>query len=323
MNEDKLIEKYVRPSQSSHVVKGRGDDCSVVEFDSENFLIATTDLLVEHVHFRLPDIRFAQLGYKSLAVNISDINAMGGAPKWAHLTLAIPPKINEVQIAEFFAGFYGLADRFDIQLVGGDMSASRSDLFIDIHLSGLVEKNKIQYRKDFAQSDILCVTGPLGDSAAGLECLLQNRKGELCSELVARHFTPPVENEKTLWLTLQPGVHGMMDLSDGLMTDLKRIPDVGFDLDLDGIPHSSQLTRYCQQFARDIFQFSLAGGEDYVLLFGCKRELLPRLQQGFQQKFAQEFYPIGRIVKNSPTLRYFKNSKQVELNYKTFQHFTA
>lgn len=320
MNEDELIKKYVKSSQSKEVVLGHGDDCSVIDFDADQFLIGTTDSLIEQVHFRLSDISFMQLGYKALAVNISDISAMGGTPRWAHLSLAFPPTTAESAIADFFTGFYGLASPYNIQLVGGNMCAAPEGLNINIHLSGLVPKKQIQYRSGFAKADTLCVTGSLGDSAAGLECLLLNHGLASGKNLVHRHLTPPIEIAKAQWLARQPSVHGMMDLSDGLQTDLKRIPNCGFEIAMGDIPHTPDLIEFCEKFHKDIYQYSIAGGEDYVLLFGCQHAHLADLQKRYANEFGQAFYPIGRISEGQG-VRYFLGAQEQKLNYQSFEHF--
>lgn len=321
MNEFDFLTHNLRSPKASSVVQGPGDDCSIIEYNQDDFLISSTDLLVEEIHFKTSEIKPEELAYKALAVNISDIAAMGGQPYWAHLSLAVPEYFSEKNMECFFESFYELAENYKISLVGGDLSRSSSKLFINIHLSGLVKKNQIQRRSDFKKSELVCVTGSLGESSAGLYSLVNKLNGESEDLLKKKHFTPPIELEKALWLAEQPSVHGMMDLSDGLLSDLKRISGIGFKMNLDKIPHSDLLLSFCKKHKFDPFQFSLAGGEDYRILFGCDENNFEELQQAFKKKFSDDFFVIGR-TQSQLKIDWFLDGEQSNIAYSHFNHFS-
>ncbi len=324
MNEFKLIAKHIKKTKFSDLAFGIGDDCSVLKFNKNTLQIESTDSLVEDVHFRRQDLSFFELGYKSLAVNLSDIAAMGGIPKTAHLSLAIDKKTTELNIKDFLKGFYHLAEQENIHLIGGDMSSSPHGIFINVHISGRVSSTQIQYRHNFKKADFLCVSGFLGDSAAGLDALLKNRKKDKISRpLILSHIKPPIELEKAQWLARQKGVSGMMDLSDGLISDLKRIPMASFNIETTHLPIGRALKKYCETYSLDPLAFALAGGEDYRILFGCKKERLKQIQKDFENKFKTPFFVIGSIKKQkTQKIQYFKNKKPLKINFKGFDHFS-
>lgn len=319
MNEFDLINSFVKEPKDPSVYLGPGDDASVVPLNDREFLISTTDCLVENIHFKKEFMSFSELGYKSLAVNISDIAAMGGKPCWAHMSLALPEVITKKDVATFYEGFYNLAQSCSIDLIGGDTVASSGPLFINIHLQGTVPKSDLMTRKDFSHADYVCVIGSLGDSAAGLKCLFDDNKEQ--NYLINKHLTPPILVEQAQWLSKQVGCSGMMDLSDGLWSDLQRLPPIGIEIDLDKIPHSPALIDYCRESKQDIFQFSIAGGEDYQLLFGCQKENLQDLSRHYQTRFGEGFTVIGQITKDEQKPIFVKQKIQQDLSFKAFSHF--
>ncbi|MEM7645919.1 MAG: thiamine-phosphate kinase, partial [Pseudomonadota bacterium] len=294
------------------------DDCSVIEFDSNRFLLGTTDSLLEGVHFLKEMMTPEEIAYKALAVNVSDVVAMGGRPQWAHLSLGVPKRMTEKDVQSFFRGFYSLSKKIGVSLVGGDLVRSNSDFFINIHLQGLVEKEKIMLRRHFKDGDRLCITGTLGDSAAGLHSFLQNK---IQPQLLASHKKPPVLLEEGLWLAEREETCGMMDLSDGLMSDLERLPACGIEVHLENIPHSQALLEYCHRNTLDPLSFSLAGGEDYALLFSCRSDGWDQLKKSFKEKFRYEPISIGFIQKNKKNPIFLKNGIPQALRYESYQHF--
>ena len=295
MREFEWIQKFVKKPSQTSVYLGAGDDCSLVQFDPDHWLLGTTDCLVENIHFRRNWMNYQEIAYKALAVNISDISAMGGRPTWAHLSLAIPASFCDVDVENFFSGFYSLAQEWEIDLVGGDIVSSPSVFFINIHLQGLVSKSSIQLRKDFESADVLFVTNSLGDSSAGLHFLEKNMEGDPFHSLIEIHKRPPILNSQAQWLAKQQGVKGMMDLSDGLLGDIQHLPNIGIEMDLENIPHSQNLLKYCESQCLDPLLFSLAGGEDYALLAGCKKEAWQKLYDDYQKEFGNPLFNIGKL----------------------------
>ena len=184
MDEFSIIKNFIKTVKDDAIILGHGDDCSVIDYSENQFLIQTTDCLVEDVHFRFSNMSWSELAYKSLAVNISDIAAMGGTPRWAHMTLATSTAVEDSQLTNFFHHFYKLAESKGISLIGGDISRSPGPTFINIGLTGLVNKENIQYRHSFKEGADLCVTGNLGSSALGFFCLENNLINEKTSYFV-------------------------------------------------------------------------------------------------------------------------------------------
>ncbi len=319
MDEFSLIENFIKPISQQPVLLGRGDDCSVVELTEEICLIETTDCLVEDVHFRTRDFNFSELAYKAFAVNVSDIAAMGGRPRRAHLNLAVPASVTEDQFAAFFDSFYQVAELLGVALVGGDLSASPGPIFVNLHIAGEINKKEIKWRQGLGEPGVLCVTGPLGDSSAGFHCL-ENDWDE--PALIKAHKRPPLEVAKGQWLAQQTAVQGMMDLSDGLASDLKRVKKGAISIESEKVPMSLQLLKFCEKRGLDPLRWSLCGGEDYRLLLNCHKDHLDSLLIGYQEQFSEPLSVIGSVEESSQsTLTFLKNQKPFAFDWTPFQHF--
>ena len=244
-------------------VTGIGDDCAVIPQNSGLDTLVTTDLLIEGRHFLLEDVTPFELGWKSAAVNISDIAAMGGRPTGAFLSIALPNRLVDKWIDEFIGGFNELCGKFGVALLGGDTSASDDKLFINVTVLGECPHGQAVMRSGARPGDLICVTGFLGDSAGGLKLVLDrsslgqqappatsilaaaplrlSNAGEASATplrcghgspqqapspaeiLVRRHYMPVPRVELGRQLAALPGVHAMMDISDGIASDLRHI----------------------------------------------------------------------------------------------------
>ncbi len=319
MDEFDIISKYVpSPSPNDLLVLGRGDDCSVVDFDQTHYLVQTTDNFVEDIHFRRRHLTPEEVAYKSLAVNISDILAMGATARWCHLSMAVPADIDEPWLKRFFETFNATVEKEDLQLVGGDLSKSGSQLFINVHVSGLVLKDQIKWRSKLGDASTLFVTGFLGDSSAGFKAL---EDGDKQNDLIDKHKRPPILTEVSHWLAGRAEVLGMMDLSDGLLSDLKRIPSGQIEIFMEKIPHSDELKNYCELKEEDPFKFSLGGGEDYELLLSCQAEKASILSRDFEKEFGAPLFLVGKVKPGSKSITYLYEGKEKELKFSSFNHF--
>ena len=247
-------------------VIGIGDDCAVI-----GDTLVTTDLLAEGVHFLLDGISPFDLGYKSAAVNISDIAAMGGLPKYAFLSIALPT-VNDGWLAAFSDGFASCCHRYGVTLLGGDTSASAGGIFINVTLMGECPHGTALLRSGARPGDLICVTGTLGDSAAGLRLIqeMADQVGHDENVLLHRHCHPEPRVDEGIALRNCPGVHSMMDISDGIAADLPHILEasgVGATVDFATLPLSEELRRLCASRSWDPVDLALCGGEDYELLF--------------------------------------------------------
>ncbi|HZV81736.1 MAG TPA: thiamine-phosphate kinase [Geobacteraceae bacterium] len=249
------------------VTVGIGDDAAATLPTPGMSLLTTADLLAEGVHFNRDWIDPYTLGRKSLAVNLSDIAAMGGIPRYALLSLAVPEDISLEFLDSFTAGFLDQAKRFNVALIGGDTSASRGGLFINVTLMGEQYPEKIVTRGGARAGDLICVSGTLGDSALGLEAL---RRGERVTGALGRHLDP--EPRVSLGVALADAAipTAMIDISDGLVADLGHILKLsgnGGRVEIAALPLSAEYRGGCARFGADPYALCLGGGEDYELLF--------------------------------------------------------
>lgn len=273
--------KKLAPRKSSSTLIGIGDDAAALKLSASHTLLATTDLLIEGVHFDLAYTDFHSLGWKAAAVNLSDIAAMGGVPRYCLTALGIPAGISVEQIADFYRGFNALLKKYATELVGGDTSSSRRGLFISVTALGETAQSRPVSRAGAKPGDRIYVTGTLGDSAAGLELLesgvrskniksaIRNSQSAI-AVLIRKHLRPVPRVEWGRKLALSGCVSAMIDLSDGLSSDLYRICEqsrVGADIIVDRIPLSDALHKLTGKLAKPAVHYALSGGEDYELLF--------------------------------------------------------
>jgi thiamine-monophosphate kinase len=256
-----------RSGSGSGVALGIGDDAAAVIPTPGVQTLVTADMLVEGIHFDLTFTGPFELGRKSLAVNLSDLAAMGGIPRFALLCLAIPPAVPLDFLDAFIAGFASRAEQHGVTLIGGDTCASRSGLIISVTLMGEQHPDRIVRRSGARPGDRLYVTGTVGDSALGLELL---RRGERSGAAINRHLDPLPRNEAGLILAEKGLATAMIDVSDGLVADLGHIlkqSGCGATVFLDRLPLSPEYLKRTGDPADDRFALALSGGEDYELLF--------------------------------------------------------
>lgn len=297
LGEDSFIQQII--AQFPH--SGIGDDCAVIP----PWLI-TTDALVEGVHFIKDQIPPQALGYKTVAINVSDIAAMGGKPLYAFLAIALPSSTSTTWLEGFMQGIKEACEKWAIELKGGDTVGSQRDLFINLTLIG--QANKVKYRHQAERGDTIYVTGPLGNSGGGLKALQKGVKNDF---LIHSHYHPEPSIEKGIELASLDDVHAMMDISDGLDIDLRRLlkaSQKGAILNLDQIPLSRELTQACVKEGWDPLELALTGGEDYCLLVTAAGEI--------------NAFPIGTITDKPEELMYLKGNKKFELHYNGFNHWT-
>lgn len=292
-------------------MKGIGDDCAVIPQTSEKDLLVSADMLVEKVHFLMDKISAFDLGWKSAAVNISDIAAMGGRPVATFLSIAIPENLDDEWMECFLKGYAAVSDKFSIALLGGDTTLSRDSLCINVTIIGECKHGAAVLRSSALPGDLICVTGHLGDSAAGLRCLL----GDIsCAETFSKaHCRPEPRVREGLLLSGMNGIGAMMDISDGVASDIRHIMSesrVGASIDVSKLPVSADLQEACSRYGWDPVELALCGGEDYELLFTCRK--------GAAIPVAHTV--IGEIVQ-SGSLIWTDGPAKSEKNYRGFEHF--
>jgi len=285
LGEFELIARYFsRPVARRDVLVGVGDDAALLEVPAGQALAAATDTLVEGRHF-LPDAPPESVGHQALAVNLSDLAAMGAEPAWALLALSLPEP--DTHWLEGFArGFHALADRAGLTLVGGD--TVRGPRVVTVQVLGFVPAGLALRRDGARPGDVLYASGSLGDAAAGLQLLRDGRRADTDSSLVRRYrFAEP---RLALGMALRGVASAAIDLSDGLLGDLGKLCDasgVGAILELDQLPLSRALLASFD--ATQAERFALGGGDDYELAFAVPRAAVSEMETSLAT--------IGRITR--------------------------
>ncbi|MDD8020898.1 MAG: thiamine-phosphate kinase [Acidobacteriota bacterium] len=311
-------------------VTGIGDDCAVVPWEGNRNLLVTTDLLLDGVHFLKQKISARDLGYKSLAVNLSDIAAMGGKPLWAFLSIALPAETKVSWVDQFLSGWKSLSQKTGVKLLGGDTSKTSGAMVINVALLGEAQEKYIKYRSTARTGEVVAVTGELGSSEGGLRLILNERLENLTGKdekyLLRRHFHPQPCLREGFFLAHQPEVGAMMDVSDGIDSDLKRImerSDRGAEVYLEELPVSASLKRCSRKYGWHLEEAAIGGGEDYCLLLTVRSENFQRLNERYSLKFGRRLYPIGRMTEKKGILTYLKNGQPVSFRRLGFDHFRS
>lgn len=268
--------------QNPESIKGIGDDAAVVARDATHYTLLSTDMLVEGVHFDLSYTPLPHLGFKAVAVNVSDIAAMYGIPKQIVIGLAVSNRFSVEAIDAFYEGVKAACDTFKVDLIGGDTTSSRSGLVISISVVGVTEHDKVVYRNTAKPTDIVCVTGDLGAAYLGLQVLEREKQvymqdPSMQPELTGREYIlqrqlRPSARMDIIHELREIGVvpTAMIDVSDGVASDILHIckqSNVGVALFEDKIPIDATAYDTALELKLDPIVCALNGGEDYELLF--------------------------------------------------------
>jgi thiamine-monophosphate kinase len=311
---------------SPSVVKGIGDDCAVIESPGPDLLLVTTDLLVERVHFLLDWYDPKTLGAKALAVNISDIAACGGIPLDAFVSLAIPDHVDVEFLDALYAGMSETAERYGVHILGGDTTGSKTDLIINVALTGRVPRDEVLLRHTARPGDTIVLTGPVGASAAG------------CRALLGALDVPPAVRDKLIHVHLNPVPHvpegrflaqsgvcsACIDVSDGLSSDLAHVCTdscLGATISETLLPVHPALADLGHLLpACDILELALHSGEEYVLLAAVRSDSLEHLLAAADAE-GLTLYPVGTFDAE-PGLRLRRNDGTlIALKPRGWDHF--
>jgi len=255
------------------LIQGIGDDVAVIEM-RHKVLLATTDILIEGIHFDRSWIDPYRLGKKALVINLSDIAAMGGVPKYFLISLGLPRNISLSFVTSFYRGLKEGAKRFGIDLVGGDTSLSQK-IVVNICLLGEGKKGGLLFRKGARPGDHLFVSGTLGDAALGLRILQNKGSRGKPRGLIEKHLSPSPRIELGQAISAHRLATAMIDVSDGLLIDTSHLlkeSGVGARIWEDRIPLSTLYRKWVGSYSKNRYQISLTGGEDYELLFTAPPE---------------------------------------------------
>jgi thiamine-monophosphate kinase len=325
---DRIAKGFAPKNKSS--IKGIGDDAAVIDA-GEDFLLVSTDMLVEGIHFDLAYTPLHHLGYKAIAVNVSDIAAMNGKAEQVTVSLALSNRFSVDAVDALYEGMKAACASFAVDLVGGDTTSSRSGLFISITAIGRVKKDKVVYRNGAKPSDIICVTGDLGGSFIGLQVLEREKEvyignPEMQPELekyeymVGRLLKAEARTDIIFDLA-EAGVvpTSMIDVSDGLASELFHISkqsNVGIHIFEDKIPLDHQTYDAALEFKVDPITCALNGGEDYELLFTIAQADYEKIKKH------PDIHMIG-YTNNNPTEKIMvsKQGTVVPLRAQGWSHF--
>lgn len=279
-----LTEKF--KIENSSTLKGVGDDAAVLSYENKKVLV-TTDLLLEGIHFDLVYVPLRHLGYKAAVVNFSDIYAMNGEPKQITVSIGVSKRFSVEDLDEFYSGIQMACQKYGVDLIGGDTSASLTGLTISITCIGEADEKDIVYRNGAKENDLVCVTGNLGSAYMGLQLLEREKLVFSGSEEVQPDFEEkeyilqrqlkPEARQDIIQALRQKGVlpTAMMDISDGLSSELIHIctqSNVGCRIYEDKIPINIQAVLMAEELNMNIVTAALNGGEDYELLFTASLE---------------------------------------------------
>lgn len=327
-----LIERLSKDIKKYHesTIKGIGDDAAVYDA-GDHYLVTSTDMLIEGVHFDLAYMPLQHLGFKAVAVNISDIAAMNAVPQQITVSLGLSNRFSVEAVEVLYEGIKKACEAYNVDLVGGDTTASRSGLIISVTATGKVEKEKVSYRDGAKTSEILCVTGDLGAAYVGLQ-VLEREKQEFIANLnmqpkldkypyvVGRQLQPKARMDiihEFRDLNIVPT--SMIDVSDGLVSDVFHLckqSALGVAIYEDKLPIDKEAYETAAEFALDPNTCALNGGEDYELLFTISQEDFEKV------KNHAEIHTIGYMqAKEKGRALVTRSGNVVELKAQGWKHF--
>ncbi len=308
-----LIRRRVKTR--SDVTLGIGDDAALLTVPNDQYLVVSTDTLNNGVHFP-EDTAPEDIGYKSLAVNLSDLAAMGATPAWASLAISLPDT-NIEWLEKFLDGFFGLADEQGVQLIGGD--TTQGPLSITVTAQGFVPKDQALRRDAARQGDEIWVTGSIGDAAGGLA---QWRAQGLQSAKLRHRLDRPTPRVN-VGIALRGIANAAIDISDGLLADLSHIllaSKVGAEIEVCRVPMSKPLLDHFPD-DRERYRLQLSGGDDYELCFTAPAHQSLAIEQALADCDVVGTV-IGHIVSGSELKCFDENGEIFSLEKKGFEHFS-
>jgi len=319
-----------------HVVHSIGDDSAVLKTGEDKMEIVTTDLMLQGVHFDLSYTSMRHLGRKAAAVNLSDIAAMSGIPVAATVSLGLHSNLSVEMVDDFYEALVEEFGRYGCAVVGGDVSASVIGMVISITVIGEVEPKRYVLRRGAKPGDVVCVSGDLGRAQAGLKILNREKARYIQSgepsdfspnfegydDALEKHLLPEPRVDMSRKITEKINVHSMIDVSDGLASDMLHIcksSGVAAELDEELIPIDPLTRRVAREFGDDPLDYALYGGEDYELLFTISEE-----DFGSLYGLGGNIRVIGRILEGKPEVKVkrISGSSLAFADFPSYQHFS-
>ena len=323
---DRIKSKF--NSQNPETIWGIGDDAAVIDIGKQ-YLLISTDMLLEGVHFDLSYAQLLHLGYKAVAVNVSDIAAMNGVAKQITVSIGLSNRISVEAVDEIYEGIRFACEDYKVDLVGGDTSTSRSGLVISVTVTGVVDKDKIAYRNGAKANDILCVTGDLGAAYFGLQILEREKQEYMAnpamqpdleekSYLVGKQLKPDARADIIHELA-EAGVvpSSMIDISDGLASEIIHLSTqsgVGALIFEDKLPIEDITMLTATEFNINPITAALNGGEDYQLLFTVKQADFEKI------KNLPDVTPIGYMTEDKAVELVLKSGAKASITAQGWNH---
>lgn len=324
LGEFDLIKTYFNTQENTEedgVYLGIGDDCAILDVPDGHQLAVTTDSLVAGVHF-FEDVDPYALGYKSLAVNLSDLAAMGATPKWVSLAITLP-NVEACWLAEFTRGFFELASKYNVKLVGGD--TTKGPLSITVSAKGIVKRDLALQRNGAQIDDLIVVSGTLGDGAIGLDCKLN--KLQLSDQSLFVEALEITEPRTELGNALVSLASSCIDISDGLLQDLAHVltsSHCSAEVFVEKLPLSNGHKKLVMQqiiSENTSLTYALSGGDDYELIFTISKNNLNKLISK-RPKNSVPLTVIGHITaKNDQQIKLLNNNQAFTLSQTGWDHF--
>jgi len=315
--------------QESRVKVGIGDDAAVIKTSKSALTVLTSDTLIQGIHFDFKYYTFFELGWKALAVNISDVIAMGAKATEALITLGLPKDIRVEAVDELYTGIKRLAGRYRISIVGGDMVSSPKEVVISITLVGEVKKKNLLLRRGAKVGDSILVTGDLGTSCLGLHVL--KKKGRAKSKklkyAINKHLLPEPRVSEANVIAASGLATSMIDISDGLtmsLSEIGKLSKIGSLIWIDALPIKKRVRDAAKKLGKSALDFALYGGEDYELLVTCKKGDALRLASLVEKKTGTPLTIIGEIVSKKKGIKLItRKGKLVPVKARGYEHFRS
>jgi thiamine-monophosphate kinase len=316
----KCTELRLSKKITDQIILGIEDDTAVTRPSPGMLQLSTSDLLIEGVHFDLTYTSMKHLGWKLMVANLSDIAAMGGVPLHALITIALPSKISVEMVEELYDGIMQAAETYSCAIIGGDTNTSIGNTMLSATITGEVPDRFLKRRNGAKPGDLICLTGNLGLSHAGLQVLLREKKRYLEAEhgarfetqleeyttAVSKHLAPKARFDISMTAAQQVWVHAMIDISDGLASDLRHIcnlSNAGALIYEEKIPIKPLVVKIADEFKHSAIQYALFGGEEYELLFTID----PDYEQEIGHRITDTSI-IGEITEEKGTITLIQNN---------------
>lgn len=329
-NEFEVIDEIrkVLGKPSKKVLLGIGDDAAVA-VSPKGKMVMTIDTMVEGVHFDLGYTNARELGHKALAVNLSDLAAMGAKPEYALVSLGLKQDLTDAFVCELYEGIKALAKRMKVDIVGGNLVQSPLANIVDIALVGSTPRNYFT-RAGARKGDLVAVSGRLGASAAGLNALKRFGRYEISDHertlrpVINAHLMPEPRVWESLAINELEGVTSMIDISDGLAKELHHLAEqskVGFFIDEKNLPVTDETKKTAELLGTNWIPWALFGGEDYEILFTVKKSHWPKVEKAFA-KLKTAVTLLGEVVPSAKGVKIKKTSGETErLEPRGWNHF--